>query len=171
MPLYWKPSNRWQVFSWAVGRCRTSALREACRRPAVPISRSLPIDAWRPATSPPGQPLNGPPRRNTASAIWSRSGTPRVSSLVSMLSSGTTFIHCRVRTSRLGPCLVQPTERPHEQENGNWNTQQPQQSSTSHFGLLCFGCVVTGETPAEFQGRSDCGHCRFIRRRETETRY
>jgi len=33
---------------------------------------------------------------------------------------------------------MQPTERPHEQENGNGNTQQPQQSCTSHFGLLCF---------------------------------
>jgi hypothetical protein len=51
---------------------------------------------------------------------------------------------------------MEPTERPHEQENGNGNgnTQQPQQSSTSHFGLLCFGCVVAGELPAEFQAEA-----------------
>src|SRR5258708_2924183 len=43
---------------------------------------------------------------------------------------------CLPDTSRLR--LVQPTDRPHEQENGNGNTQQPQQSCTCHFGLLCF---------------------------------
>jgi hypothetical protein len=45
---------------------------------------------------------------------------------------------------RFGPSLVQPAERPHEQENGNGNTQQPQQSCTSHFGLLCIRLPCNG---------------------------
>ena len=42
------------------------------------------------------------------------------------------------------PCLMQPAERPHKQEYGNGNTQQPQQSCTRHFGLLCLRLRFNG---------------------------
>jgi hypothetical protein len=41
-------------------------------------------------------------------------------------------------------CLMQPAERPHKQEYGNGNTQQPQQSCTRHFGLLCLRLRFNG---------------------------
>jgi hypothetical protein len=50
--------------------------------------------------------------------------------------------------------LVQPTERPHDQENGNWDTQQPKQSCTSHFDLRVSDGAVTGE-PRPSSQRND----------------
>ena len=64
----------------------------------------------------------------------------------------------RVRTAApgKGTGLVQPTDRPHKQEDGNGNTQQPQQSCTRHFGLLCFRLRCNGRTSVEFQARFAC---------------
>jgi hypothetical protein len=41
--------------------------------------------------------------------------------------------------------LMQPTDSPHEQKDGNGNTQQPQKSCASHLGLLCSVCFLTRE--------------------------
>jgi hypothetical protein len=45
-------------------------------------------------------------------------------------------IHALARKFDSALPLVQPTERPHEQEKRNGDTQEPQQSCTSHFSLL-----------------------------------